>query len=39
MVKPLKDKKCITVLNTLIEIVNGFYRKPNKFWVDQERGF
>ena len=35
--KPLKDKKAITVLNGFIEIVNKSKRKPNKLWVDQER--
>ena len=36
-VKPLKDKKCKTVLNTFIEIINESIRKPNKFWVDYGR--
>ena len=36
-VKPLKDKKGKTALNTFIEIVNEYNRKPNKSWVDQER--
>ena len=34
-VKPLKDKKCKTVVNVFIEIVNESNRKPNKCWVDQ----
>ena len=29
-IKPLKDKKGKTVLNTFIEIVNKSNRKPNK---------
>ena len=29
-VKPLKDKKCKTVVNVFIEIVNESNRKPNK---------
>ena len=33
-VKPLKDKKSITSLNTFIEIVNESNCKPNKLWVD-----
>ena len=36
-VKPLKDKKGKTVLNTFIKIVNESNRKPNKLWVDQGR--
>ena len=32
-VKPLKDKKGKTVLNSFIEIVNESNRKPNKLWV------
>ena len=35
LVKPLKDKKCKTVLNAFIEIVNKSNRKPNKLWVHQ----
>ena len=38
-VKSLKDKKCKTVLNAFIKIVNEPNRKPNKFWVDQGREF
>ena len=36
-VKPLKDRKDDTVLNTFIKIVNESTRAPNKLWVDQER--
>ena len=36
-VKPLKDKKGKTALNTFIEIVNEYNHKPNKSWVDQKR--
>ena len=36
-VKPLKEKKCKTVLNAFIEIVNESNRKPNKLWVDEGR--
>ena len=32
---PFKDKRCKTVLNTFIEIVNESNRKANKLWVDQ----
>ena len=38
-VKPMKDKKCKTILNAFIEIVNESNRKPNKLWVDQGRKF
>ena len=38
-IKPLKDKKGKTVLNTFIEIVNKSNRKPNKLWIDQGREF
>ena len=34
-VKPLKDKKSITVLHDFIEIVNEYNCKRNKSWVDQ----
>ena len=34
-VKPLKDKKSITVLDDFIEIVNEYNCKRNKAWVDQ----
>ena len=36
-VKPLKDKKCKTVLKAFIKIGNESNRKPNKLWVDQGR--
>ena len=38
-VKPLKNKKGKTVLNTFIRIVNEPNRKPVKLWVDQIREF
>ena len=38
-VKPLKDKKGKTALNTFIKIVNEFNFKPNTLWVDQGREF
>ena len=38
-VKPIKDKKGKTVLNTFIEIVNKSNRKPNNLWVNQGREF
>ena len=38
-VKPLKDKKGKTVLNSFIVTENEPNRKPNKLWVDQEIGF
>ena len=36
-VKHLKGKKCKTVLNTFIEIVNESNHKLSKLWLDQER--
>ena len=33
----MKGKKCKTVLNTFIEIVNESNHKLSKLWVDQER--
>ena len=36
-VKPLKDRKGKTVLNTFIEILNESNRKRNRLWVDQGR--
>ena len=38
-VKPLKDRKGKTILNSFIKIVNEPNCKPNKFWVDQEKQF
>ena len=38
-VKPWKYKKGKTVLHVLIKIVNESNSKPNKLWVDQEKGF
>ena len=38
-VKFLKDKRCKTVLNAFIEIVNESNRKPNNLWVDQGKEF
>ena len=37
-VKPLKDKKCKTILNVFIEIVNESNLKANKLWVDRRKG-
>ena len=38
-VKPLKDEKSKTVLNSFVKIVNESKRKPKKLWVDQVREF
>ena len=38
-IKPLKDKKCKTVFNAFIEILNESNRKPNKLWVGQGKEF
>ena len=37
LVKRFKKQKGKTVLNASIEILNEYYRKPNKLWADQER--
>ena len=39
MVKPLKDKKGITVLIAFIQMVNKSNRKPNELWVGQVKNF
>ena len=38
-VKPLKDKKSKTVLNTFIETLNESNWKPDKLWADQGSEF
>ena len=38
-VKPLKDKKCKTVLNAFIKIANESNRKPSNLRVDRGREF
>ena len=38
-IKSFKDKKCKTVLNAFIEIVNESNCKPNKLWLHQRRKF
>ena len=37
--KPLKEKKGLRVLNAFIKTVNIINPKPNKFWVNQGKGF
>ena len=39
LIKLLKNKKTKTVLHAFIEIVDESNGKPNKLWVDQEKGF
>lgn len=36
-VKPVTNKKINAILDGFNKIVNESKRKPNKFWVDQER--
>ena len=36
---PLKDNNGKTVLHGFVEVISEFKSKPNKLWVDQERGF
>ena len=35
----LKDKKGITITNVFQKILDDFYRKPNKIWVDKGSKF
>ena len=34
-VVPLKDKKCISIVNAFRKIIKESDRKPNKTWVDK----
>ena len=36
---PLKDKKCVSIVNAFQSILNKSNRKPNKIWVDKGSGF
>ena len=36
---PLKDKKCISIVNAFQEIFDDSKRKPNKIWVDKGSEF
>ena len=36
---PLKDKKCVSIVNAFQKIVDDSDRKPNKIWVDKGSGF
>ena len=36
---PLKDKKCISIVNAFKQILKESNRKPNKIWVDKESEF
>ena len=38
-VLPLKDKKCITIVNAFQRILDSSKRKPNIIWVDQSNEF
>ena len=38
-VVPLKDKKCVSVVNAFQKILNHSARKPNKIWVDKGSKF
>ena len=38
-VVPLKDKKCVSIVNVFQKILDGFNRKPNKIWIDKGREF
>ena len=32
---PLKDKKCVTIVNVFQKLLHDSKRKPNKIWVDK----
>ena len=36
---PLKDKKCVTIVNAFQQVLDDSKRKPNKIWVDKGSGF
>ena len=38
-VVPLKDKKCLTIVNAFQSILKDSNRKPNKIWVDKGSEF
>ena len=38
-VVPLKDKKGVSIVNTLQNILKKSNRKPNKIWVDKALNF
>ena len=38
-VVPLKDKKCITIVNAFQKVLDNSTRKPNKIWVDKGSDF
>ena len=38
-VGPLKDKKCVSIVNAFQKILDFLDRKPNKIWVDRGREF
>ena len=38
-VAPLKDKKCVSIVNTFQSILKDSNRKPNKIWVDKGSEF
>ena len=38
-VVPMKDKKCVSIVNEIQKILVKSRRKPNKIWVDKESEF
>ena len=36
---PLKDKKCVTIVNAFQQVLDDSKRKPNKIWVDKGSEF
>ena len=38
-VVPLKDKKCVSIVNAFLKILDDSNRKPSKIWVDKRSEF
>ena len=36
---PLKDKKCVAIVNAFQQVLDDSKRKPNKIWVDKGSEF
>ena len=36
---PLKDKKCVTIVNAFQQVLDDSKGKPNKIWVDKGSEF
>ena len=38
-VTPFKDKKCVTIVDAFLKILDDSKRKPNKIWIDKGSEF